>query len=80
MKVIRKLMVPNGEYKDRNTGETKTSWLQVGVLQHDDDADRYKVKLDCVPVGKDFEGWLQCFEVEPRKGNQGGGSKNIDFD
>lgn len=79
MKVIKKLMVPNGEYTDRNTGETKTSWLQVGVLQSDG-GDKYKVKLDCVPVGKEFEGWIQCFDVEPRQGNKGGGSKNIDFD
>lgn len=79
MKVIKKLVVPNGEYTDRNTGETKTSWLPVGVLQHDG-GDKYKVKLDCVPVGKDFEGWIQCFDIEPRQGNKGGGSKNIDFD
>ena len=79
MKVIKKLMVPNGEYTDRKTGETKTSWLQCGVLQHDG-GDKYKVKLDCVPVGKDFEGWFQCFDLEPRQGNQGGDSKNIDFD
>ena len=49
------------------------------MLQHDG-GDKYKVKLDCVPVGKDFEGWIQCFDIEPRQGNQGAAQKNIDFD
>jgi hypothetical protein len=41
---------------------------------------KFKVKLDAVPVGKEFEGWLQCFDIEPRQGGQGGGSKNLDWD
>ena len=79
MKPIKKLMVPNGEYTDKNTGETKTSWIRIGTLFREGD-DRFKVKLDCIPVGQMFGGWIQCFDDEPRKGNQGGGSKSIDFD
>ena len=78
MKVIKNLMVPNGEYTDKS-GETKTSWLKVGVLQHDG-GDKYKVKLDRIPVGKMFEGWIQCFDPEPRKPQQGGGSRSVDWD
>ena len=75
MKPIKKLMVANGEYTDRQTGEKKTSWLQGGVLMEGDG--KFKVKLDAVPVGKDFEGWIQCFDIEPRKGGQGGGSNKM---
>jgi hypothetical protein len=72
VKVIKKLVVPTGEYTDKNTGETKTSWLKIGVLQSDGN-DKYKVKLDSIPVG-DFNGWVECFDIEPRQGGQGGGS------
>jgi hypothetical protein len=78
MKAIKKLMAPSGEYTDKQTGEKKTSWLQVGVLMEGNG--KFKVKLDAVPVGKEFEGWLQCFDIEPRQGGQGGGSKNLDWD
>ena len=76
MKPIKKLMVPNGEYTDKKTGETKTSWLRIGTLFSAGE-DSFKVKLDCIPVGKMFEGWIQCFDDEPRQGGQGGGSNKM---
>ena len=75
MKVIKKLMVANGEYPDRQTGETKTSWLKIGVLQSDGNG-KYKVKLDSIPVGE-FSGWVECFDIEPRQGGEGRGQSKM---
>ena len=79
MKVIKKLMVASGEYTDKQTGETKTNWLKIGVLQSDGN-DKFKVKLDSIPVGN-FSGWIECFDIEPRQGGEGRGqSKTVDWD
>lgn len=77
MKRIKRLVIPNGEYTDKN-GDTKTSWLECGsVLQGDG---KMKVKLDSVPTSKEFDGWFQCFDIEPRQGQSGGSSKMEDWD
>jgi hypothetical protein len=57
-KVIGDLCAPNGKYiKD---GEEKTRWLKCGIVLETDNGMR--VKLECVPVGTDFEGWFSVFE------------------
>jgi hypothetical protein len=60
------LSVKTGEYQDRQTGQTKGRWLRIGTaFQHDDGG--ISIKLDCVPVGQDWDGWVSMF---PRDQNQ----------
>jgi hypothetical protein len=77
MKRVKRLVIPNGEYTDKN-GDTKTSWLECGSLL--EGGGKMKVKLDAVPTSKEFDGWFQCFDIEPRQGKaQGGSSKMGDW-
>ena len=77
MKRIKKLMIANGEYTNKD-GQTKTRWLECGSVMEGNG--KMKIKLDAVPTKQDFDGWFECFDIEPYQGNQGGRSKNIDFD
>ena len=77
MKRIKALKVPNGEFVD-NDGNTKTKWLECGSLLEGDG--KFKVKLDSVPTNKDWDGWFQCFDIEPRRGGQGGGSNKMNWE
>ena len=51
-----------GEYKDA-AGETKKRYLTVGKVFTQDDG-RMSIKLDCVPVGPDWSGWLSLFPAD----------------
>jgi hypothetical protein len=51
-----------GTYKDRETGEEKKRRLNVGTLFRDDETGRLSLKLEAVPVGKDWSGWIDLFE------------------
>ena len=46
-----------GEYKDRETGETKKRRVTVGAVFEDDEG-RLSMKLETVPIGKEWSGWL----------------------
>ena len=43
---IRDVTVKTGEYQDRNTGETKGRWQNVGSLMRNDDDQSYFIVLD----------------------------------
>ena len=76
MKKIYDCMVPNGTYK--KDGQEKTSWLRIGAILQKDDG-KAVMKLDCVPVSNDFEGWVQLFA--PQESQQSAPApKNDDFD
>lgn len=74
MQAIRKLVVANGEYQDNN-GETKTRWVQIGTLLKGD-GDKLSIKLDCMPVGNEWNGWVQCFKMDDEKAK--GNSRKAD--
>ena len=61
MKKIGSLMAANGKYQ--KDGQEKTSWFRCGTLFENNG--KYVVKLDGVPVGTQFEGWLQVFPDKP---------------
>ena len=56
-----------GEYKDRQTGETKKRFLNVGKAFTDDDGG-ISLKLDCIPSGPEWSGWFRLYA--PRDGGQ----------
>lgn len=45
-KKIRELVVKVGEYQDRNTGETKARWANVGSMMQNDEDGSYFLVLD----------------------------------
>lgn len=63
MKAVRKLVASSGEYTDRNTGEKKRRWLRVGTMFKDNEG-RFSIKLDSLPVGNEWSGWLSVFEMD----------------
>ena len=56
-----------GEYKDRN-GETKKRYVNVGSV-FENDKGQLSLKLDAVPVGQGWSGWISFFEPKERDQN-----------
>lgn len=61
------VVATNGEYK--SNGETKKRYINVGKAFTDENG-RISIKLDSVPVGPDWSGWLSLYEPKPRDGQQ----------
>lgn len=66
-KITHKVLATTGTYKDRNTGEGKKRYTQVGVLFTGDDG-RMSIKMECIPVGQEWSGWLSIYPMEERQG------------
>lgn len=64
MKAIRKLVATVGEYK--KDGETKKRYQRMGTMFKDDEG-RISIKLDCVPVGPEWSGWVSLYEMDEGK-------------
>lgn len=45
-KKVRDVVVKVGEYQDRNTGETKARWKNVGALMKNDEDNSYFIMLE----------------------------------
>lgn len=45
----------------------KTVWQRVGILIEKDK--KFRLKLDMVPVGNNWDGWLNIFEKDNKKGD-----------
>lgn len=70
--LIGNIKAPNGQYKDRETGQDKTRWLQCGVLLERGDGS-WVMKLEALPVApKAREGdnglWLNVYPPEDSNG------------
>ena len=70
-RVTHNLVVPDGEYIDKD-GNEKKRWKRCGILMETDKGPR--IKLDSIPISL-FEtgGWISCFPAEDR--NSGGGQQ-----
>jgi len=55
-----------GEYTDRN-GATKKRYVNVGTV-FENDKGQLSLKMDVVPVGQEWSGWISFFEPKPRDG------------
>ena len=60
------VVATTGEYKN-NQGETKKRFTNVGCAFTDDQG-RVSIKLDSIPVGPDWSGWLSLYDPKPRDG------------
>jgi hypothetical protein len=54
-----------GTYNDRN-GNEKKRYVNVGSVFTDDDG-RQSLKLDSVPVGPEWSGWVSFYEPKERE-------------
>ena len=63
-----------GTYKDRN-GNEKKRYVNVGSVFTDDDG-RQSLKLDSVPVGPEWSGWISFYEPKERDNSDNRGRAN----
>lgn len=54
-----------GEYTDRN-GQTKKRYLNVGAVFENDKG--LSLKIDALPLGKDWNGWIAFYPPKDRDG------------
>mgnify|MGYP003113616450 CR=1 FL=1 len=73
MRRIKNAVAANGEYTDKD-GNVKTRWIQCGGLLEKDNGDLV-LKLDSVPIGNTFEGWINFFDIEDSKAINAGKSQ-----
>jgi hypothetical protein len=66
MKKIKDLIASNGVYKNA-TGEEKNRWVTVGGLYQD--GNKMTIKIDNIPVGGSWNGWLSCKDPKPFESN-----------
>lgn len=62
---IKQLAAKVGEYREGNT--VKGRYFNIGTLFTKDDGSLV-IKLDGVPVGPDFKGWVYAFDIKEKKG------------
>ena len=62
MKQFKKVVASNGKYTDAN-GNEKNRYITVGRAFIRDDKS-VCIKLDSVPVGGDFNGWLNLYDLD----------------
>lgn len=66
MKKTHDLVATIGKYKDRE-GNEKKRYFNVGSVFVDGNG-RRSIKLDAVPVGQEWSGWLSEYEVDREQG------------
>jgi hypothetical protein len=68
MKKIYDAVATIGKYKDRQ-GNEKKRYINVGSVFQDDQG-RMSLKLEVVPVGPEWSGWLAFYEPKQQDGIQ----------
>ena len=77
MKPYRRAVAVTGSYTDRQ-GNEKKRYTNVGTLfQYDDGG--FALKLDSIPVGDGWNGFVSFYEIEAR-GDQSGGRQSREAD
>ena len=61
MKKVKRLVAGNGTYTV--DGQEKTRWFPIGTMFKKDDGN-FTIKLDGVPLGTDFNGWVNLFDFD----------------
>ena len=78
MKPYRRAVATTGTYTDRN-GAEKKRYVNVGTLfQYDDGG--LALKLDSVPVGEGWNGFISFYEIEEKGAGQGKPKPAYDLD
>ena len=58
-----------GKYKDKQTGEEKKQYTKVGTVIESEDG-RLSLKLDVIPVGPNWSGYISFYPVKERDQQQ----------
>jgi len=66
MQKTKNAVVVTGKYTN-NAGEEKNSYMTIGSLFEREDGSLV-MKLDAVPVGSEFSGWVNFYDPKPRDG------------
>jgi hypothetical protein len=69
---IKNLVASNGTYRNA-AGEEKSRWLTVGSMFQD--GNKTTIKIDSIPAGNLWNGWLSIVDLpegdgQPRQGQQ----------
>ena len=66
MQKVKRLVGAGGKYTV--DGVEKTRWVPMGTMFKRDDG-TFAIKLESIPVGPDFNGWISLydFEEQPRQ-------------
>lgn len=64
-KPYKRIVAANGKYTNKD-GDEKTRWLTVGTLFQKEDGS-FSAKIEALPCGPQWDGWLNFFEIEDRK-------------
>jgi hypothetical protein len=62
MKQFKKVVASNGKYKD-SQGQEKNRYITVGRAFIREDKS-VCIKLDSMPVGPEFSGWLNLYDLD----------------
>lgn len=77
MKPHKKAVAVTGTYE--SGGETKKRYANVGTLfQYDDGG--FALKLDTVPVGDGWNGFISFFDLDQKKDQPKGGTRSVAAD
>jgi hypothetical protein len=63
MRRTHDVLASTGEYKDRD-GNMKKRWLRVGVIMEDERTGELAIKMEAMPVGPEWSGWLKPKRIE----------------
>lgn len=55
-----------GEYEDRQ-GQKKKRYVNIGAVFESDDGKYLSLKLESIPVGQTWSGWISFFEPKSRE-------------
>lgn len=81
MKPYKRAVCVTGTYQDRN-GQEKKRYVNVGTLfQYDDGG--FALKLDTVPVGQGWNGFVSFYDIEDNRqqgAGNGGGQQARSYD
>lgn len=68
MKKVKRLVGSAGTYTV--DGQEKTRWFPMGTMFQKDDGSLV-VKLDGIPLGSDFNGWVNLFDFDEDRAQSG---------
>lgn len=52
------------EYEDKETGKTKGVYIEVGTLFASPHFSHMAIKIEAVPVGENWNGWISVYPKE----------------
>lgn len=75
MQKWKRIVAANGKYL--SDGQEKTRWITVGTA-FIDDSQNVKLKLDAMPIGQDWSGWLNLFDFDEKNRTEEIASRALD--